>query len=145
MSIRKLTLQIAGAILLSVSGANALPFAAGAGAVPADVSPIEPVGCVRIGDFGLCDGRGGGGTRREREERQRLEVERARQEGIESGRIRQRVMDIYKTRRQVAQARQEAFALGKNFDTYRDHVKKRAAARREQEAAYDAACSFAGC
>ena len=62
---------------------------------------------------------------------------------MESGRIRQKVMDIYKTRRQVEQARKESFALGQKFDRYKEVRRRRAAALREQEEAYSAACRIA--
>ena len=124
MSICKVTLLSAAAMLFLYNAANAVPLAAGAGAAQAKFRPIELVACLHVGGLKICgdddraDGREGrqrleareGGGR---EEQNRAEIEKARQEGVESGRIRQKMMDRRRLNGAVEQAREEGRTEGR--------------------------------
>ena len=147
MSICKVTLLSAAAMLFLYNAANAVPLATGAGAAQAKFRPIELVACLHVGGLKVCgddddradrregrqrlEAREGGG----REEQNRAEIEKARQEGVESGRIRQQMMDRRRLGGAVEKARAEGQAEGRTegFQTGR-RVEKIFERRRADEA-----------
>ena len=84
------------------------------------------------------EAREGGG----REEQNRAEIEKARQEGVESGRIRQQMMDRRRLNGAVEKAREEGRTDG--FQTGRQ-VEKISERRRAEEARRKAADSCKAC
>jgi hypothetical protein len=146
MSICKVTLLSAAAMLLLCNAANAVPLTIGAGAVPTEFTPVELVACLHVGGLKVCgdddradrrEGRQRPEARDEsgREEQQRAEIEKARQEGVESGRIRQKMMDRRRLGGAVEKARAEGQAEGRTdgFQTGR-RVEKIFERRRADEA-----------
>jgi hypothetical protein len=148
MSICKVTLLSAAAMLFLYNAANAVPLATGAGAAQAKFRPIELVACLHVGGLKVCgdddradrregrqrlEAREGGG----REEQNRAEIEKARQEGVESGRLRQQMMDRRRLNGAVEKAREEGrtdgFQTGRQVEKISERRRAEAARRKEAD------------